>query len=154
MLQEIERKFLIPRLPSLAALNIIEIQYIEQIYLATGKEHLRARKLIRNNENEYTLTLKRGHGLLRDEVELLISEETFGQLKSLFIPLIKTRYVVFTDNAKVYVDDYYQHKLTVAEVEFSHTLEAEEFIPPSWFGSDITGIKQYENQNLWRIIQY
>jgi adenylate cyclase len=153
MLQEIERKFIIDNLPSLAELNVIEIQNINQIYLATGQEQIRARKLVRNNQEKYTLTLKRGHGLLRDEIESIISKDTYNQLSREFIPLIKMRYVILTQGVRVYVDEYYQHRLTIAEVEFPSKLEARQFEPLSWFSVEVTGIQKYENQYLWQVLQ-
>ena len=153
MLQEIERKFIINKLPSLAELDVVEIQNINQIYLATGQEQIRIRKTIKNNQEKYTLTLKRGHGLLRDEIESLISKDTYNQLIREFTPLIKMRYVILTNGMKVYVDEYYQHRLTVAEVEFYSRLDAEDFEPPSWFSVEVTGIQKYENQYLWKVLQ-
>jgi len=36
----------------------------------------------------------------------------------------------------------------LAEVEFSSVEEAEAFIPPSWFGRDVTFSGEYQNSRL------
>lgn len=153
MLREIERKFLIDTLPKLSELNWLETQNIYQIYLATGREQIRARELVRGNSVEYTLTLKRGHGLLRDEVEVLINEDTYNQLRAKSSELGKIRHVVLVGRATVSIDIYHQLQLMVAEVEFPNEFEAKQFEPPAWFGKEITGVKKYENQYLWQAIQ-
>lgn len=153
MLKEIERKFIIEDLPSLMTLDILEVQQIYQVYLAIGKEQVRARQLIRNNDINYTLTIKRGHGLLRDEIEAIITKETYQQLCRNKTQLIKTRSVILINGIKTYIDQYYQHKLIIAEVEFPNEYEAKQFQPPEWFGREVTGEFEYENQYLWKVLQ-
>jgi len=38
--------------------------------------------------------------------------------------------------------------LYLAEVEFENEKEAEEFIPPIWFGEDVTFKTEYHNSNM------
>ena len=39
-------------------------------------------------------------------------------------------------------------KCDLVEVEFNSLEEAEAFIPPAWFGEEVTGNKQYSNAQL------
>ncbi len=38
--------------------------------------------------------------------------------------------------------------ITLAEVEFATIEEADAFIPPSWFGEDVTYDKRYHNSEM------
>jgi CYTH domain-containing protein len=53
------------------------------------------------------------------------------------------------------VDDYRDtelHSLKVVEVEFRTNAEAESFVPPSWFGREVTGEPAYKNKSLYRVV--
>lgn len=64
--------------------------------------------------------------------------------------MIKTRYQFEENGTRIFVDVYSGNLegLVVAEVEFASVAEAEAFVPPSWFGQDITSDKRYKNANL------
>lgn len=152
MLQEIERKFLIDKLPKLSELDWLETQNIMQVYLATGKDHIRIREVVRGNGIDHILTIKRGNGLVREEMELPIDEYTFCEWKEGLPELKKTRHIVLANGYKTDIDVYHQHNLIVAEVEFPNEYEAKQYKPPIWFGNEVTGIPEYENQYLWKEI--
>lgn len=70
-------------------------------------------------------------------------------------PLIKARSIFKVDGMRPFIeiDQYEQVALIVAEVEFMNTEEENKFIPPPWFGRDISLDKRYSNYQLWLQIQ-
>jgi CYTH domain-containing protein len=50
------------------------------------------------------------------------------------------------------IDDFVNTKdpLLLAEVEFNTKEEAAEFIPPLWFGKEVTYDENFKNKNLWK----
>jgi adenylate cyclase len=153
MLQEIERKFILDKLPKISELDWLETQNIYQIYIATGIEQIRARMQVRDRDNvNYTITVKRGYGLARDEIEIPISENSYDQIRTQSYELGKTRHTILVDDIKVYIDVYHEIKLIIAEVEFDNVQAAKQFQLPEWFGEEVTGEKEYENQYLWKLL--
>jgi adenylate cyclase len=146
---EIERKFLVTRLPQNLAKN--PQKRLRQGYLTGGKEDVEVR--IRDtNRTKFVLTVKGGRGLIRKEVEFQISLEQFESLWSIAKAksLIKTRYAIPYGNLTLELDVYGgRHRgLKVAEVEFTTAAASKKFSPPSWFGKELTGDKRYSNQFL------
>jgi len=143
---EIERKFLIHTLPD--NLNTYPRKEIEQGYINRDPV-IR----IRRSDDSYILTCK-GQGLMvREEFELPLTLEAFEHLKpktdGIFIE--KTRYLIPYDNNLTIELDVFHGKLAplvLAEVEFSSVEEADAFIPPAWFGEDVTNSPKYHNSNL------
>ena len=64
----------------------------------------------------------------------------------------KTRHTILVDDIKVYIDVYHEIKLIIAEVEFDNVQAAKQFQLPEWFGEEVTGEKEYENQYLWKLL--
>ncbi|WZL81780.1 CYTH domain-containing protein [Vallitaleaceae bacterium 9-2] len=142
---EIEKKYLIPKLPD--NLATYPHRQIKQGYISTFPV-IRIRQI----DNQYILTIK-GKGLLeREEHELEISREEFEHLSLKVEGLIihKTRYYIaykdYTIELDLFHDDY--DGLQLAEVEFDTRHAAETFIPPDWFGEDVTNDKRYHNSFL------
>ncbi|MGN7360337.1 CYTH domain-containing protein [Paenibacillus sp. SAF-054] len=159
---EIERKFLLPAYPAAEIENnvirIEKVQVIEQTYLAlAGDQELRVRKItdLASGHTEYTHTFKKGHGIAREEVEYHISEGLYDQMIQTHqaIPLIKKRTTARWDDICIEIDDYEQISLLVLEVEFASVEEAESFVPPEWFGLDISSSKEYSNKKVWKELQ-
>ncbi|WP_244654006.1 hypothetical protein [Lentimonas sp. CC4] len=73
---EIERKFLIPRPPALEGVPSTQLR---QGYIATGSTEVR----LRDADGSYTLTCKRGDGLVRREEEIEIDAAQFNALWTL-----------------------------------------------------------------------
>lgn len=146
--REIERKFLIKRLP----LEILRSRHfrLAQGYLAdeTGGRHVRLRKKGRVP----SLTFKVGRGTVREEREIRLSSKQFATLwpATRGRRLCKTRYEVPWKNLKIEIDVYHgrNHGLVVAEVEFPNHASCRKFKPPRWFGREITGQKRYSNVRL------
>ena len=59
--------------------------------------------------------------------------------------LTKTRYVIEDIGTEL---DIYPSDLVIVEVEFASLEEAGAFTPPTWFGEEVTGNKQYSNAQL------
>jgi adenylate cyclase len=148
--REIERKFLIKRLP----VAILRSRHfpIAQGYLANEPRgrHVRLRKKAKTP----SLTFKVGRGSSREEREIRLSAKQFALLwpATRGRRLRKTRYEIPWKNLKIEVDIYHgrNHGLVVAEVEFSNHASCRRFKPPRWFGREITGEKRYSNVRLAR----
>jgi adenylate cyclase len=148
--REIERKFLIKRLP----LEILRSRHykIAQGYLSNepGGRHVRLRKKGRS----MFLTFKVGRGSTREEREIRIGEKQFATLwpATRGRRLHKTRYEVPWKKVIIEIDVYHgtNHGLVVAEVEFATQSSCRKFKPPSWFGREVTGEKRYSNVRLAR----
>ena len=143
---EIERKFLIHTLPK--DLETYPRKEITQGYISTNPV-IR----IRRSNDDYILTCK-GKGLMeREEFELPLTAESFAHLKTkvdgTFIE--KTRYLIPYDKNLTIELDVFHGKLAplvLAEVEFDSTEEANAFLPPAWFGEDVTHSSKYHNSTL------
>ena len=145
-MMEIERKYLIKTLPE----DLAQYPYkeIEQGYLNTDPE-----VRIRRSNDTYTLTYK-GKGLMvREEYNLPLTKEAFCHLKEKIDGRLTTkrRYLIpppphYTIELDVFSGDL--APLQLAEVEFETEEEANSFIPPSWFGEDVTFSKKYHNSTL------
>lgn len=143
---EIEKKYLIHKLPE--NLETYPRKKIQQAYLCTNPV-----VRIRKQDEEYILTYK-GKGLMiREEYNLPLNRDAYEHLlqKADGIVLTKTRYLLplpqgLTIELDVFDAPY--ENLRLAEVEFSSEEEANAFVPPEWFGEDVTFSKKYHNSVL------
>ena len=143
---EIERKFLIRYLPE--NLSDYECLHIEQAYLCTSPV-IR----IRRQDDEYYLTYKSKGLLSREEYNLPLTQESYEHLKPKADGIVnsKTRYLIpekdgLTIELDVFHEDY--DGLLLAEVEFESEEQANTYIPPEWFGEDVTYSSAYHNSTL------
>ncbi len=141
---EIEKKFTVRELPDLSG---YDFHKIEQAYI-NRKPTLR----IRRQDDEYYFTYK-GEGLMaREEYNLPLNEESYYHLRTKADGRIitKTRYLIpygaYTIELDIFEGDL--APLIIAEVEFPTIEEAENFVAPEWFDSDVTSDPQYQNSNL------
>ncbi|HEV7804826.1 MAG TPA: CYTH domain-containing protein [Solirubrobacteraceae bacterium] len=144
---EIERKFLLDELP--AALAFARRTAILQGYLALdGDTEVR----VRRTPAGATLTIKHGGGEVRVVEELALGERQADALWQLTEDrrLQKTRRIMHVDGLEVSVDEYFGELdgLIVAEVEFDDEDAARAFMPPAWFGREVTGEAAYANRTL------
>jgi adenylate cyclase len=143
---EVERKFLVGRLPDVAGADSDDI---EQGYLAIGSE---GEVRVRRKGEMLLLTAKRGSGLSRQEAEVEIDRESFDVLWSLTEGrrLAKRRYVVPLGELRIELDVYRGdlEGMIVAEIEFASEEDAKAFDPPDWFGEEVTGDHRYMNETL------
>ena len=143
---EIERKFLVKKIPD----NLDTYERIDMIqgYLNTAPV-VRVRK---ENDN-YVLTYK-GSGLLsHSEYNLPLNKESFEHLlkKCDGIIISKSRYKIPIENNLTAELDIFKgdlDSLKLVEVEFGSVEEANNFIPPEWFGKDVTTDGRYHNSYI------
>lgn len=146
---EIERKYLIKELPQ--HLEQYPCKIIEQGYLNTEPV-----VRIRRSNDTYTLTYK-GKGLMiREEYNLPLTETAYLHLREKIDGTLikKRRYLIpFGEKHTIELDIFEgRHApLQLAEVEFGTEEEANTFIPPAWFGEDVTFSTKYHNNVLSRI---
>ena len=142
---EIERKFLILRLPE--HLDDYPKQRIEQAYLSTDPV-VRIRRL----DDAYILTCK-GEGLLtREEREMPLSAAAYRRLlpKAEGTVIEKDRYRIPCGPYIIELDVFSGAlaPLVLAEVEFPTEEESAVFQPPDWFGTEVTYDPAYTNARL------
>lgn len=145
---EIERKFLIPELP--ADLDSYPSRRIEQAYLCTEPV-----VRIRRQDDKYILTYKSAGMMAREEYNLPLTKEAYEHLKEKAdgIVLSKRRYLLpLPDRLTIELDvfDAPYETLRIAEVEFESVAQAEAFVPPAWFGEDVTYSGKFHNSYLSR----
>lgn len=143
---EIERKFLIDRLPE--KLEVYPHKELEQGYLCTDPV-VRVRK----EGEEYVLTYKSKGLMVREEYNLPLNKTAYEHLleKADGIVISKTRYILpEKDGLKIELDVFHgEHDgLILAEVEFPNEKMANSYCPPDWFGEDVTFSTKYHNSNL------
>lgn len=150
---EIERKFLVDSLPP--KLSDAESALIVQIYLTECGEatERRIRRVVRNGREAHFLTEKSGKGMIREENEARISRAEFEALRASAIskPVIKKRHFMPLNEELTAEIDVYEEDLSgliTVEVEFPTSEKASSFLPPTWFGAEITNNGRYKNRSL------
>lgn len=158
---EIERKFQIKVMPE--NLDSYKKKEIEQGYLCT-KPVVRIRK---SNE-DYILTYKSRLGmtdkprevaLTCEEIELPLSQEAYEHLREKVDHYLihKTRYIIpIEGDLKAELDVFHGRLegLAFVEVEFPSEEAAATFVPPVWFGNDVSFDKHYKNNYLSTLPRY
>lgn len=143
---EIERKFLLNILPDDE--NHYKHAEIEQAYISTDPT-IRLRRC----NGIFYLTVKQNGLLAREEIEFAITREQYEHLWNKIETNVirKTRFFIPLHDDLIAEADVYHgdlQGLMTVEVEFGSIAEAERFIPPSWFGADVTHIPEYANSSL------
>ncbi|MHC3470901.1 CYTH domain-containing protein [Streptomyces sp. 7R007] len=144
---EIERKFTAPADGPFTDVPAVPVQ---QGYLVRADgAHVRIRK----SGDAYTLTVKKGRGLTRQEYEIVLSADDFDALwpATEGARVTKTRRLVsLPDGRSACVDVFAEHLagLVMVEVEFATEEEARRFRPPAWFGTEVTEDVRYSNSVL------
>ena len=145
---EIERKYLIHELPE--NLTDYPFKQIEQGYLCTSPV-----VRIRRSDDKYILTYKGSGLMMREEYNLPLTKEGYEHLKPKAdgILITKKRYLIpLTDKLTIELDIFENGlaPLMLAEVEFETREDADRFVPPEWFGEDVTFSTDYHNSTLSR----
>lgn len=150
---EIEKKFRLKRLPE--ALDNYEKKVIEQGYLCVDPV-----VRIRKSNDRYILTYKSRIGLVQNdgvrinnEVEVPLTKDSYEHLRTKVDDHIiqKVRYVVPLPDGhtgELDIFDGILKGLQFIEVEFSSEEDAESFVPPEWFGDNVSDDKRYSNSFL------
>ena len=149
MALEIERKFLLKRIPEINWSNIYEI---EQYYCQKPKLRIRH---VYDLETQTRLFIQTKKTLLRpgvyEEDEETISEKRFLTLQKTADRWIKkTRYVKAFPRVKWEVDSFDQFRLVVAEVEMpieNYRLTIPSFIQDTLI-KEVTEFPEFTNRNL------
>ncbi len=150
---EIERKLILSGVPSNEQLG--PGTHIRQGYLAED-EPVEVR--VRITDVAANLTVKAGAGLSRTEVDISISAEDAEALwpHTVGRRIDKVRHRVTLGgaaNRHVAEVDIYSGALAglrLAEVEFTSETDATSFVPPDWFGPELTGDPGWSNAALSR----
>ncbi len=148
---EIERKYLVKQIPK--NLSSYPCYEIEQGYLNC---HPTVR--IRKENDDFYLTYKNGTGMVHEEYNLPLDKESYAHMKNKCDGLMiqKKRYHIpycppaSLNSLTIELDVFTESlaPLIYAEVEFSSEKEANTFIPPSWFGLEVTLDSRYSNSSL------
>lgn len=159
---EIERKFTIKTMPE--NYRKYPCHDIEQAYL-----NIDPVVRVRKEDEHYYLTYKGSGMLAREEYNLELNEKSYYHLRSkadgnviskkrYLIPLESPRFkkgssmppadYALTIELDIFGEPF--SSLVMAEVEFGSKTAAESFIPPDWFGEDVTYNENYHNSNLSR----
>lgn len=147
---EIERKFLVERLPE----NLVHYPHIEieQGYLCTSPT-----VRIRKAGDVFWLTVKErtlstSTAIHNREEEFRLDEEAYNRLKSKCDGrmVLKTRYKIPVGDLTAELDIFHGHHegLRIVEVEFPSTEAADAFDAPQWFGADVSTDRSYTNSFL------
>lgn len=144
---EIERKYLITAAPE--DYDSYPSHQIEQAYLCTEPV-----VRIRRQDDDYWLTYKSIGLLVREEYNLPLTETSYQHLlaKADGLILTKRRYLIPIDESGLTIElDIFSgtyQGLMLAEVEFPDEESARKFMPPAWFGKDVTFSGEYQNSRL------
>ena len=145
---EIERKFLVSALPDLGRLEAVAVR---QGYLTAADDSVEAR--LRQSGDAFFMTLKSGEGLQRMEYEIPIDQSQFDVLwpATARRRIEKVRHVGRLEDQRIFELDVFSGRLAplvLVEVEFPSRETALAFIPPTWFGPEVTDDKRFKNKTL------
>lgn len=143
---EIERKFLIREMP--ANLEDYPHRTLEQGYLCV-EPVVRVRK----DADKYELTYKSKGLMIREEKNLPLTQEAYEHLSQKIDGrlITKERYCIpFQEKYTIELDIFKGDlaPLVLAEVEFETEEQAISFLPPDWFGEEVTACPDYHNSVL------
>ena len=152
---EIERKWLI----DISKLPMNLDSYPNKRLIAgyfEGENHEKTR--IRQEGDKYFKVIKgprTNEGMVRDigVGDIEITKEEFDGLwsKTEGERLSKTRYFVPIDDLVIELDAYDDFKnigFYTVEVEFTSLEDAKKFVPPAWFGREVTNERGYSSRSL------
>ncbi len=146
---EIERKYLIPHLPK--NIESYPCRHIEQGYLNTNPV-----VRIRRDNDKYELTYKSSGLMSREEYNLPLDSTSYQHLTKKIDGrlIIKKRYMLPLPDGLTIELDIFEGDLAplkLAEVEFPTEEVANAFVPPVWFGEDVTFSGKYHNSYLSQV---
>jgi len=142
---EIERKFLVKKIPS----DIEQTIYIQQYYLSNNKNMVQRLRIF--NKKEAIMSFKqKTSNLAKYEFEYKIPLEDANKIIEIInVPfIIKKRHIIYVDSIKWEVDEFLGQNmgLIIAEVELKH--EKQIVNSPNWIDSEVTDNSSYYNYNL------
>ena len=142
---EIEKKFLIKEIPP--ELSKYRCRDMEQAYLC--REPVMR---VRRSDDKYYFTYK-GRGMeVREEYNLPMTKDSYEHMKAKADGRVikKKRYEIPLREGLMAELDIFQEPegLVMAEVEFDSREAADAFVPPEWFGKEVTYDPGYHNVNM------
>lgn len=154
---EIERKFVLDKLPPLTPKKEIDVY---QGYISVEPEvRIRSYEVISGKDKghkDYLLTVKGNGSLSREEIETYVSEQFFNQAAAfLQHPLIHKRHFKYDYHGHILecsiVDEGMSSSFIYGEVEFQSEEAAERFEWPfkDMWAWDVTDIPTYKMKNYW-----
>ena len=146
-MKEIERKFLVKG----PVPDGLQPEPIRQGYLTSASDSVEVR--VRQTGSACFLTVKSGAGMIRDEREIMITAADFETLwpATEARRIEKRRHRGTLPGGRVFELDIFAGRLAplvLVEVEFPSEAAARAFVPPDWFGADVTGDARYKNKAL------
>jgi CYTH domain-containing protein len=114
-------------------------------------DRIRLRDEFMDGKHSYTRTMKSGSGVSRIEYECSIAKSEFDLLWSgVRCSLEKDRYFIPWNDIEIQLNIFHSRLEGYAqiEVEFKTTEAALAFIPPSWFGKEVTDDSRHDNYSL------
>ncbi len=146
---EIERKYLVREIPPLADCRRLHMQ---QAYISVSPV-IRVREIAEGEETQYVLTVKGPGFVVREEHELPLEPEEFEALmrKRDGRVIEKDRYLLpLTEELTAELDVFHGELegLVTVEVEFADETAMQGFVPPAWFGTDVSNDIRYKNSYL------
>ncbi len=142
---EIERKFLVKTFPQ-------EAQGCASCAIEQGYLSLTPEVRIRRRGDCFFQTEKSAGTLVREEREWEISETEYREKVATTVGAIvhKTRYEIPLGAYTAELDVYHGalDGLLTVEVEFPSVAESAAFVPPLWFGREVTDDPAYRNRIL------
>lgn len=156
---EIERKYLVKRLPEgleqyphdeleqayLCTQPTVRVRRVGERYILTVKENIRTfSTAAHNREEEFALSPKSYQRLLSKCDSQVLSKTRYRiNLQQL---TEESRYAGLTAELDLF---HGRHEgLRLVEVEFPSTAVADGFVPPDWFGEDVSDDPRYRNSYL------
>jgi adenylate cyclase len=145
---EIERKFLAEILPP--ELDSVDGILTRQGYVEIADNDFELR--LRQKDDFFYQTIKQGSGLVRQEHEIELTRDQFESLWSLTENrrIHKIRYEFPAGDIICEIDIFGEalKGLQLVEVEFDTREQSSAFIPPDWFGKEVTDDRHYKNRQL------
>ncbi len=147
---EIERKFLVKDIPE--KLDAYPHNRLTQSYISRTPV-IRLRKIEKEDETSYVLTVKSGGLAVRQEFELPLQRDEYERLfqKVEGRVLQKVRYLIPLEDGYTAELDRFEGDLAgllLVEVEFPTVEAMKVFKAPDWFGEDVSGSAKYHNSVL------
>lgn len=141
---EIEKRFLLRVIPAWAQSQNWKL--LRQGYLSVDA-HQEIR--VRDENGAFSMTVKQGEGVARQEVEIPLNSDQFFALWSLTAArrLEKRRCELpLSDGCTLFIDEYLSPaQFLLAEVEFATQSLADTFIAPGYLGPEVTDIATIRN---------
>ena len=154
MAKEIEKRFLLSQLPAEDILRQCEKATYVTVYIYTGNPEVRIRKKINIKGIFYTMAVKFGEGISRDEFLTSVNQELFEKMFSSHgdAIVVKSRYKCKSKvkNLVWEIDKFLdRHEgLYIAEIELESSDQIVEV--PDWLPvlKEVTNDSRYSNKNL------